>query len=44
MAEAMLSIKDWNGAAGRIKIDSEGRIHSNAVAKKIVNGKPVVIE
>lgn len=37
-------IKDYNGVNGSLWQDGTGVFHSNAVLKKIINSKPVVIE
>lgn len=37
-------VKNYDGANGKMDIDSDGVIHSPTVLKKIINGKPVTIK
>lgn len=44
MAEALHKIGEFQGQVGKVVIDENGVFQSEAVIKKIVDGKPVVIE
>ena len=44
MSEALLKIKDFDGAVGKISIDNDRTVQSQAVIKKMTNGVPVEIE
>lgn len=44
MSEALLKIKDFDGAVGKISIDKDRTVQSQAVIKKMTNGVPVEIE
>lgn len=44
IADYLLHLKGYEGAVGKLKIDSDGIVLSKAVIKQIKNGKPVIIE
>ena len=44
MSEALLHIQNYDGAVGKISIDKNRIVQSQAVIKKVVNGQPVQIE
>lgn len=44
MSEALLHIQNYDGAVGKISIDKNRIVQSQAVIKKIINGIPVEIE
>ena len=44
MSEELLHIQDYDGAVGKISIDKNRIVQSQAVIKKVVNGQPVQVE
>ncbi len=44
VVKTMLDNKHFNSVMGKIYIDNDGNVHSQAVVKKIINGQPVVVE
>lgn len=43
VAQALLNIKDYDSSVGKITVDADGVFHSDAVIKKIENGKRVLV-
>ena len=41
--DELLKIKEYDGVVGKVYQDENGIFNSNAVLKKIINGKPVVV-
>lgn len=44
IANQLFNIKDFDGALGKLSIDEDGIVQSNAVIRMIKDGKPVTIE
>lgn len=42
--DELLKIKEYDGVVGKISQDKNGIFNSNAVLKKVINGKPVVVK
>ena len=42
--EQLLKIKEYDGVVGMVYQDENGIFNSNAVLKKVINGKPVVVK
>lgn len=42
--DELLKLKEYDGVVGRIIQDENGIFNSNAVLKRIINGKPVVVD
>ena len=42
--DELLKIKEYDGVVGKIHQDENGIFNSNAVLKKVIDGKPIVIE
>ena len=42
--DELLKIKEYDGVVGMVYQDENGIFNSNAVLKKVINGKPVVVK
>ena len=42
--DELLKIKEYDGTVGKIYQDENGIFNSNAVLKKVIGGKPMVVE